>query len=169
MDQPVTPAKNVFCAALVAAALVPVAIAPALAGPNETAFLQRLVGTWNGKGAITGGENGNLTCRLTIKPAGERLSFNGRCAFSGGGSIAQSFSGRIGFNEKKGVFESSSQGTIVAGKKSGNNLTFASTISDMRGQGTTTMTLSPGGIKVQFKVTNSRSGETSQGSIPFKK
>jgi hypothetical protein len=167
MDQPVTFAKNFARAAVLATLLVPVA-APAMAGPNETAYLQRLVGTWNGKGKISGEDGGNVTCRLTIKPSGERLNFTGRCALSGG-SGSQSFSGRISYDDKQGVYVSSSQGKSVPGKKSGNTLTFATTMSDMRGKGSTTMSLSPGGIKVQFKVTQSRSGEVNQGTIPFTK
>jgi hypothetical protein len=164
----VTLAKNLIRAAALAAILLPAAAAPALAGPNETAFLQRLVGTWNGKGKISGEEGGNVTCRLTIKATGERLNFNGRCALPGG-SGSQSFSGRISYDDKQGVFVSSSQGKSVAGKKSGNNLTFVTNMSDMRGKGSSTMVMSPSSIKVQFKITQSRSGEVNQGSIPFTK
>ena len=63
---------------------------------------------------------------------------------------------------------SSSQGNSVAGKKSGNTLTFATTMADLRGKGSTTMSLSPSSIKVQFKITQS-SGQVNQGTIPFTK
>jgi hypothetical protein len=151
--------------AALAVVLAPVA-APALAGPTETAFLEQLAGTWRGKGKVTGAEAGNLTCRLTLKPSRERLNFNGRCAYSGG-SGAQSFSGSIRYNEAKGVFESSSNGRTVAGKKSGSNLVFTTTHKDMRGTMTSTLTLSPSTLKMQFEVIEARSGGTSQGSIPF--
>ena len=159
---------NLLRAALLALVLAPAATAPAFAGDKEVAYLQSLAGTWKGKGKITGAESGTLTCRLTLKPSGERLNFNGRCAFSGG-SAPQSFSGAIRFNDNKGVYESSSQGRTVAGKKSGSSLVFSTSMNDMRGKGTSVMTLSPGGIKVQFKMVNARSGEASQGSIPFSK
>jgi hypothetical protein len=162
----VRPSRLIAIAAL-ALVCVPVAT-PAFAGPNETAFLERLIGTWRGKGKITGAEAGNLTCRLTVKPAGERLNFNGRCAMSGGSS-AQSFSGSIRYNEAKGVFESSSNGRTVAGKKSGSSLVFTTTHKDMRGTVTSTLTMSPSAFKMQFKMTESKSGDTSQGSIPFSK
>ena len=154
-------------AAALALLLVPVA-APAFAGPSEAAFLERLAGTWRGKGTITGPESGAVTCRLTLRASGERLNFNGRCAFSGGGA-AQSFSGSIRYNEAKGLYESSSSGQTVAGKKSGSTLTFSSTQKDLRGTVTSTMTLSPAALKVQFKMVNARTGEASQGSIPFSK
>jgi hypothetical protein len=163
----VTLIPRLLRAALVAAVLIPVA-APAFAGPNESAFLERLVGTWRGKGKITGEEAGDVSCRLTVKPSGERLNFNGRCALSGG-SGSQSFSGSIRYNDKKGVYESSTGGKTVAGKKSGNSLVFTTTMKDIRGTMTSTMTLSPSAMKVQFKMTQARSGGTSQGTIPFSK
>jgi len=153
----VTLAKTFARAVLFAALIAPVA-APAMAGPNEIAYLQRLVGTWTGKGKISGGDGGN---------DGRRKNFNGRCAVAGG-STSQSFSGRISYDDKQGAYVSSSQGNSVAGKKSGNTLTFATTMADLRGKGSTTMSLSPSSIKVQFKITQS-SGQVNQGTIPFTK
>ena len=154
-------------AAAVALVLVPATVpAPAFAGPAEARYLESLVGTWRGEGTIRGEESGNVSCRLTLRGSGERLSFNGRCSFSGGGA-AQSFSGTIRYNSERGRWESSSQGDTVVGKKSGSTLTFVTSGSDMRGKGTSTMTITPSSIKVQFKL-ESRRGSTS-GSIPFKK
>ena len=161
-----TLAKTFARAVLFAALIAPVA-APAMAGPNEIAYLQRLVATWTGKGKISGEDGGNVACRMVIKAAGDRLNFNGRCAVAGG-STSQSFSGRISYDDKQGAYVSSSQGNSVAGKKSGNTLTFATTMADLRGKGSTTMSLSPSSIKVQFKITQS-SGQVNQGTIPFTK
>lgn len=136
------------------------------AGPNETQFLQNLVGTWSGRGEIRGNEAGTMTCRLTLKPAGSRLNYNGRCAYSGGSS-PQSFSGRISYNERTGEFESTSRGRTVAGDKSGSTLVFTMTSNDSRAQGTSTLKLSPSAISVTFNMLNARNGERSQGSIPF--
>lgn len=144
------------------------ATVPAFAGPSETAFLNRLVGTWKGAGKITGPEGGNVSCRLTFKPVAGKLNYTGRCALSGG-SAAQSFSGSIRYNDSTGRYESSSSGKTVAGKKSGGTLVFTTTQKDMRGSGTSTMSLSASAIKVQFKLVDGSTGETSQGSIPFTK
>ena len=111
-------------AAVVALALVPATIpAPVLAGAAETRYLEGLVGTWRGEGVIKGENGGNVSCRLTLRGSGERLSFNGRCSLSGGGG-AQSFSGTIRYNDARGRWESSSSGETVVGKKSGSTLTF---------------------------------------------
>ena len=123
-------------------------------------------GTWNGQGKITGAEAGSVACRLTLRPSGERLNFNGRCTYSGS-STPQSFSGRISFNDRTGNWEASSRGDIVAGKKNGSTLTFVMSGTDMRGTGHSTLSLSPRQIKVDMQIT--RNGETSKGSIPFTK
>lgn len=137
---------------------------PALAGPEETEFLHRMAGTWMGQGKITGAEAGSVSCRLTLKPSGDRLNFNGRCNYSGS-SAPQSFSGRISYNDRTGQYETSSRGETAVGRRSGSTLTFVTEQVDMRGRGTSTMSLSPNSIKVQIELVSR--GETSRGSIPF--
>lgn len=137
-----------------------------VAGPSETDFLQSLAGSWSGRGEVSGEDGGTVTCRLTFKPAGARLNYNGRCALPGG-SGSQSFSGRITYNDRTGEFESTSRGRTVAGEQSGSTLVFTTTQNDTRGRGTSTMRLSPGGISVTFDMVNKRNGERSKGSIPF--
>jgi hypothetical protein len=154
-------------AAAVALVLIPTTLpAPVFAGAAEARYLEGLVGTWRGAGRITGEDGGDVACRLTLRGSGERLSFNGRCSLSGGGG-AQSFSGTIRYNDSRKRWESSSSGETVVGKKSGSTLTFVTSGSDARGKGTSTMTITPSSIKVQFKL-ESRRGKMS-GSIPFTK
>jgi hypothetical protein len=142
-------------------------LAPATvnAGSSETQFLQSLVGSWAGRGQVSGEDGGTMTCRMTFKPSGERLNYNGRCTLSGG-SGSQSFSGRISYNDAKGVYESTSRGRTVRGQQSGSTLVFTTSVNNTRGKGTSTMQLSPGGINVSFDMVNRR-GERSAGSIPF--
>ncbi len=160
--------NRTLAAALTGLLLVPTVAPAAIGGEAELRFLERLVGNWRGSGEISGPDGGDVTCRLTVKPAGSKVNFTGRCALSGGGG-AQSFSGSIRFNERTGKWESSSRGQTVAGKKSGNSLVFTTAQSDRRGSGTSTMSLSPSAIKVQFKLVDNRTGATSQGTIPFRK
>lgn len=142
--------------------------APAVvtAGPGETQFLQSLAGSWNGQAEVAGEDGGTMTCRMSFRPSGDRLNYNGRCTMSGG-SGSQSFSGRISYNDRKGVFESTSRGRTVAGQKSGSTLVFTSSVNDMRSRGTSTMRISPGAVSVSFDMVNKRNGERSSGSIPF--
>ena len=159
---------RILAAALTGILLLPASVTAPSAGEAELRFLERLVGNWSGSGNISGPDGGKVSCRLVFKPARDRLNFNGRCALAGGGG-SQSFSGTIRYNDRAGRWESSSRGQTVAGRKSGNNLVFTSAQKDMRGSGTSTMTLSPGAIKVQFKMVNSRTGATNQGTVPFRK
>ena len=125
----------------------------AYAGPTETKYLQSLVGNWTGRGKVTGDEPATVSCRMTLKPSG--------------GSTSQSFSGRITYNERKGVFESTSRGNTVVGQRSGSRLVFTTRQNGVGGKGVSTMTLSPGGLNVSFDMV--RNGERSKGSIPFSK
>ena len=157
-------------AAIAAAALFATAI-PATAGPAEAEFLARLQGIYEGSGKITGGENGTVTCRLTIRQSQEvaaRLLFNGRCAFSGG-TAAQSFNGIIRYNDETRTYESSSQGHTITGRRSGSSLTFVASGNDTRGRGSSTMVFSPGSVNVQFEFTDTRTGQASKGTVPFRR
>jgi hypothetical protein len=158
---------RILRAAVVATLLVPVA-APAFAGPAETKYLETLAGTWTGKGKITGAENGSVACRLTVKPSGEKLNFNGRCTYSGM-STPQSFSGSIRYNDAKGVYESTSSGKSVAGKKSGSTLSFTTSVKDMRGNMSSTLTFSPSKASVAFQMVDSKSKKPSKGTVSFSK
>ena len=160
-------AKMTLAAAFAGLMLVP-ATAPASAGEAELRYLERLLGNWRGNGEISGPDGGNVTCRLAIKPSRSKVNFTGRCSLSGGGG-SQSFSGSIRYNDRSGQWESSSRGQTVAGRKSGNNLVFTTAQKDRRGEGTSTMTFSPSAIKVQFRIKDSKTGELSQGTIPFRK
>ena len=144
-------------------------MSPAYAGPAETAYLQRLVGIYLGEGKITGGQAGTVNCRLVLRNTSQgHLAFNGRCALSGG-SGAQSINGIIRYNDERGVYESSSQGRTVAGRKSGQRLTFTVSGNDSRGRGSSVMTFSPGSAQVQFEFVDGRNGQTSKGTIPFRR
>ncbi len=153
-------------AALAIATAAPVAIA-------ATADIQRLhqyAGSWQGRGELTGEEDGTVNCRLTMNPRGEQLTFNGRCTLTGGlGS--QSFQGAIAYNDAAGRYEAISRGTDpVVGRRNGSGIVFNFAGNNTRGAIETTMSLRGGNqIVVQFKMTNRRTGETTEGQIPFAK
>ena len=159
------PAKAFLTAALFGLASIATP-ATVWAGPSETQYLQSIAGSWNGRAEVTGDDGGTMTCRMSFKPSGKRLNYNGRCTLSGG-SGSQSFSGRITYNDRKGVFESTSRGRTVVGQKNGSTLVFTTSVNDTRSRGTSVMRLSPGGVSVSFDMVNKRNGERSQGSIPF--
>ena len=70
---------------------------PALAGKAETAFMGKLVGTYAGKGTLSGSRTGTFDCTLTMKAKGDGISYRGKCDVEEFGS--QSFSGDITYND----------------------------------------------------------------------
>lgn len=129
-------------------------------------MLQEYVGTWKGKGRLTGAEEGTVVCRLTLRPAGQKIAFNGRCAYDGSG--AKSFSGTMTYNDAKKRFESTSSASrTVPGKKSGGGIVFTAEQSDRRGTVTSTLSLNGGSIKVNFHMVDAKTKEVTRGNIPF--
>ena len=109
--------RSPVLAALLAASLTALAVAPAFAGPSEAAFLNRLAGSWLGKGKLTGTETGPVACRLEFKSAGNRISYVGRCNIQDLGG--QSFSGSIGYNDATKAYEVRSLAGSYVGTRKG--------------------------------------------------
>lgn len=137
--------------------------APVAAAEADVAFLQRLAGSWQGSGKLTGDDAGTITCRLSLKPNGARLTYSGRCGVRGQGS--QSFQGTIVYNDKARRYEARSRGQVAVGSKSGNTLTFSFTGKTVQGNVTSTMRFSPSALRVDFRTVGSRG--TMQARIPF--
>src|SRR4051812_142944 len=54
---------------------------PALAGPAEIAALDKYLGTWNGKGQVTGAQTNQVTCKMALSAGnGGKLNYTGRCS-----------------------------------------------------------------------------------------
>lgn len=158
--------QRLASAALAASLLLPLSAAPAFAGASEVSYLQGLVGNWTGSGEMTGEQDGKLKCRLAIKPSGEKLTFNGRC--STGGAAGQTFAGTIMYDDGARKYVTSSKEGAVAGKQSGEAIVFVISDSTTRGDITSTMTMSPQAISVEFSLV-SKTGKESNGSVPFTK
>ncbi len=141
----------------------------ALAATSDVQLLHSYAGSWNGSGALTGEGAGNVSCRLTMSPRGEQLTFNGRCSIPGTGS--QSFQGAIAYNERANRYEAISRGSeAVIGRRSGGGIVFNFEGRNPRGDMQTTMSLRGGNqIVVEFTMVNRRNGEKTAGRIPFAK
>jgi hypothetical protein len=104
------------------------AVAPALAGPNETAFLQSYVGGWKGTGLLTGGETDEtFTCRVNVtKGRDNKINYAGRCAVAG---LNLSVAGTIAYVDANGRYEAAMTsnatftGTAV-GRRQGGSVVF---------------------------------------------
>lgn len=164
------PRPNLFLSLALAAALA-LSGAPALAGQAENALLAKYAGEWRGTGKVSGPDPGTVVCRITFKPSSNKLSYTGRCTYSGQGTA--SFRGTMLYNDAKKRFEASSsaQGvsTTTVGKKQGGGIVFAASGMDTRyGTASSVMTLAGNAIKMSFKLVD-KDGETTASSISFKK
>lgn len=154
-----------------AAALLSFALAspaPLAAAEADVALLMSFAGSWQGKGKLSGAEEGNVICRMTMKPSGEKLRYNGRCTLDGQGS--QSFQGTIQFNDDTKRYEAKSGGSpVVEGKKSGGGIVFSFSDSDARGSMSSTMSLTGSTIRFAFQAMDAKTREVTRASIPFRK
>jgi len=155
--------------ALVPALLAPLSL-PALAGQAENALLAKYAGSWRGTGEVTGPNAGSVVCRLTFKPADSgAVSYSGRCSFGAGG---YSFRGAMAYDDAKKRFfsQSSAQGEQIntTGKKSGNTITFASSVDTQYGAATSSFALAGNAIKLSFKVVDKK-GRATASAISFSK
>ncbi|HWA18477.1 MAG TPA: hypothetical protein VG757_05725 [Devosia sp.] len=150
--------------------IVPI-LAAALGVPNiaagavEDAFLAKLVGDWSGIGSVTGSRNADLACTLTFKESGARLKYSGRCDAEDLGG--RSFSGTLYYNEAESRYEAKSAGTTTIGVKKGSSVVFVTKIAGIAGKGSSTMTVSPTRMVIDFNLTQGN-GDTIKSHVTFK-
>ena len=143
-------------------------VLPATAAESDVRLIQSFAGTWLGKGKFTGGDGGNLECRMSMKANGPKLFYNGRCAVDGQGS--QSFQGAIGYNADQNRYEArSGDSPLVIGRRSGGGIVFSFSDENERGSVASTITLGSNTIRLAFTLKDSETGETVKANIPFRK
>lgn len=152
---------------LAAAALLALTAAPAFAGPAETAFLQKLTASWTGRGKLSGPDGGPIACRIVISAGGQSAKYQGRCAIPD--MATQAFNGAITYNDAKGRYEARTLGGVSVGTRRGNSLIFTDSQTTMAGVASSTMTMSPSSLVVDFSLTNSKTGERTSSHISFTK
>jgi hypothetical protein len=153
--------------AAVAAAFIALTAAPAFAGPAETAFLQKLTNTWSGKGNLQGANSGPIACKIVITGGGKSTKFQGRCNIPD--MAQQAFSGSISYNDKTKQYESRSAGGVVPGIRKDDKLVFRTTNRNLAGTSTSTMTISPSSLVVDFALVEKKTGDKTTSRITFSK
>lgn len=146
------------------AALIALTAAPSLAGPAETAFLQKLSNTWQGKGRLQGASSGPIACKLVFTAGGKSTRYQGRCNIPD--MAQQAFSGSISYNDKAGRYEARSLGKPVPGIRKGDRLVFRSSSKSVGGTATSTMTISPSSLVVDLAMVDKK-GEKTTSRITF--
>lgn len=148
-----------FTLAAVAAAMIALTAAPAaMAGPSEQAFLQKLSNTWSGKGSLKGANSGPIACKVVVTAGGKSAKFQGRCNIPD--MAQQAFSGSIAYNDKTKQYESRSAGGVVPGIRKGDKLVFRTSSRNIAGTATSTMTISPSSLVVDFALVEKKGGKT---------
>jgi hypothetical protein len=141
-----------------AAAMIALTAAPSFAGPAETAFLQKLNSTWSGKGSLKGAETGPIACKIVFTAGGKSTKYQGRCNIPD--MAQQAFSGSISYNDKAKRYEARSVGGVVPGVRKGDKLVFRSSSRNAGGTATSTMTISPSSLVVDFALVDKNGGKT---------
>jgi THAP4-like, heme-binding beta-barrel domain len=146
------------------------------AGETELAVLTSYVGSWQGQGALVGGDKPEpFRCRMAIAKGNQsKVTYTGRCSLV---SANLSISGTIAYNDQQQRYEaamSSNAGFtgMAIGKLQGNKITF-----DLREQqkdrsgsdvriGSQIMLIN-NTITVNFEVEFNNSGDVLRASVPF--
>ena len=142
----------------VAATMIALTAAPSFAGPAETAFLQKLNSTWSGKGKLSGAESGPIACKIVFTAGGKSTKYQGRCNIPD--MAQQAFSGSITYNDRAKRYEARSVGGTVPGVRKGDKLVFRNSSRNAGGTATSTMTISPGSLVVDFALVDKKGGKT---------
>lgn len=135
------------------------AAAPAFAAQADIDKLHSYVGVWTGTGSLQGAEEGDITCRITFRKSGPRVSYQGRCTLEGQGS--QLFNGTLAYNDDESRYESRSSAGTFLGRKQSGDIVFVVEDSNSQGTFSSTMRLRSDGIRVDFAVTDPEGAKTS--------
>jgi hypothetical protein len=151
------------------------AATPAYAGAAEVALLKAYLGTWNGRGTLTGANSETVRCKLTLKEGNnDKVNYSGRCTLAG---TNLSINGTLAYVDANGRYEAAmtSNATfsgIAVGQKSGDGVVFNLQERDTDEEGndmtiTAAIALKGGAISVQFQVVYIETGDTIKASVPF--
>lgn len=169
------PLASATCAAI---ALVGIAGAsPSLAGPAETKQLEGYIGSWSGRGVVTGADKETVVCRMTITDGNDdKVNYTGRCAMAG---TTVSVNGTLAYIDARKRYEAAMTTNagftgLAIGKKSGSDVVFdlREKAEDEAGNDlnvTAGITLSGETINVDFNVVFVSSGDSLSAKVPFTK
>jgi hypothetical protein len=114
--------------AIVIAGVLGAGAMPALAGPAEIGALDKYLGTWNGKGQISGAQSQDVTCKMALSSGnGGKLNYTGRCSLGG---AQLSVTGTIAYVDANHRYEAVMNSGIggfrgvAIGQKQGDSIVF---------------------------------------------
>ncbi len=107
---------------------------------------------------MSGAESGPIACKIVFTAGGKSTKYQGRCNIPD--MAQQAFSGSISYNDKTKRYEARSVGGTVPGVRKGDKLVFRSSSKSVGGTATSTMTISPGSLVVDFALVDKKGGKT---------
>lgn len=167
---------RIFAAALAAIAMTSALSAPAKAGPAELDLLLSYLGSWQGAGALVGGQEPEpFRCRLNISKGNQsKINYAGRCSLI---SMNLSVSGTIAFDDASQRYQaamSSNAGFtgMAVGRQQGNRISFDLSEKQVDRGGNdvrigSRINLIGNTITVDFEVEFNNSGQVLTASVPF--
>lgn len=168
-------ARRIALAGLAFSALL--APVPAFAGPAEVELLQSYVGSWRGRGVVTGAERETVLCQMSISKGNQdKVNYRGRCAMAG---TTVSVNGTLAYIDASRRFEAAMTTNagfsgIAVGQKRGNDVVFnlRERVEDEAGKPltvTAAITLTGARIMVDFNVVFNETGQSLAAQVPFAK
>jgi hypothetical protein len=166
--------RAIFIAGAVAAA----GTLPALAAPADIALLKNYLGTYTGKGTLTGSQSEPVTCKMSLSSGnGDKVNYTGRCQIAG---QQLSVTGTIAYVDEHKRYEAVMNTGIggfrgvAIGVKQGSNIVFdlQQRANDDEGNDisiSSKIVLTSSGISVDFHAKFNQSGDTIDAKVPFTK
>lgn len=149
--------------------------APAFAAAADIALLKAYIGTWSGRGTLTGANTETVKCKLKLEEGnGDKIIYSGRCTLAG---TNLSIRGTLLYDDASGRYLAAmtSNATFTGdaiGQKSGDGVVFnlKERQTDEEGNDMTisaSIALKGGAINVQFEVIYTATGDTIRATVPF--
>lgn len=149
---------------------------PATAAPADIALLKTYLGTWSGKGTISGAQTQPVTCKMSLSSGNnDKVNYTGRCSVAG---QQLSVTGTIAYVDASHRYEAVMNTGIggfrgvAVGVKQGGNIVFdlQQRANDDEGNDisiASKIILSGKAITVDFHAKFNQTGDTLDAKIPF--
>lgn len=163
---------------LVLAGFIAAGSLPALAGPAEISALDKYLGTWNGKGQVSGAQTEPVTCKMALSSGnGGKLNYTGRCSLGG---AQLSVTGTIAYSDQNKRYEAVMNSGIggfrgvAVGQKQGDKIVFDlhQRADDNEGNDITIaakVVLAGTAMSVDFHAVFNDTGDKIDANVPFTK
>jgi hypothetical protein len=161
-----------------AGALASAGALPAMAAPADVALLKTYLGTWSGKGTVSGSQTEPVSCKMALSSGnGDKVNYTGRCSIGG---QQLSVTGTIAYVDASHRYEAVMNTGIggfrgvAIGVKQGSNIVFdlQQRANDDAGNDISIaakIVLAGDVMTVDFHAKFNSSGDTLDAKIPFKK